>query len=261
MNRCVVVGAVPSAVIRLVEQEADSVVHKAVDDTPRVDGTHLILHVAAGPDLAIYQDWLDAAAAANARTGLTSETGLTAEVTNLLFHEGIVYVMRLLNDADRAVPEAVLQLLRQDPYQERPKEDDIPLGQYFTPTNDPVQYRMQRQLSLSSKTMEVFLRQLRDAVLAMQTPFPPAVQALRRTPPWNPMGGSTSCPPASLHCVTCTACMRPRRRDVSLTPVPGTATPRPASGPHRNCSSVASPARARRWSQRSSGTGSPPRSG
>jgi len=192
MNRCVVVGAVPSAVIRLVEQEADSVVHKAVDDTPRVDGTHLILHVAAGPDLAIYQDWLDAAAAANARTGLTSETGLTAEVTNLLFHEGIVYVMRLLNDADRAVPEAVLQLLRQDPYQERPKEDDIPLGQYFTPTNDPVQYRMQRQLSLSSKTMEVFLRQLRDAVLAMQTPFPPAVQALRRTPPWNPMGGSTN---------------------------------------------------------------------
>ncbi|MDR1213881.1 MAG: sigma 54-interacting transcriptional regulator [Propionibacteriaceae bacterium] len=191
MSRCVIVGAVPEAVIELAEQECATTVRRALDQSPQVDGSHLILHVPTDADPIQCQDWLDAAADENARVGLTSAAGLTAEVTDLLFYEGVVYVMRLLNDGDRAVPEAVEQLLRQDPYKERPKDDDIPLGRFFTWTSDPVQYRIQRQLSLSSETMEAFLRQLRDAVLAMQTKFPPAVQKLKRTPPWDPSGGMT----------------------------------------------------------------------
>jgi hypothetical protein len=192
VSRCVFVGDVPEAVIALATAECDSVVRKQISDPPKVDGSHLILHVSAEEDPEVGQEWLDAAAEENARVGLTSAAGLTAEVTDLLFYEGIVFVMRLLNDGGRAVPEAIGQLLRQDPYKERPKDDDLPLGRFFTWTADPIQYRRQRQLSLSSKTMEVFLRQLRDAVLAMQAKFPEAVQDLKRTPPWDPAGRLTT---------------------------------------------------------------------
>lgn len=191
MRKCVIVGAVPEVVVKLTKKEIDITGPRDVASVPKVDGSHLILHVPDKPDLEACRAWLDEAAAAHARVGLTSSSGLTADVTDLLFYDGIVYLMRLLNDADQAVPEAIHGLLSEDPYLERPKEDDIALGRFFTPTHDLGQYRMQRQLSLSSKTMEVFLRQLRDAVLAMQSKLPPEVYELPRIPPWDPTGQMT----------------------------------------------------------------------
>lgn len=194
MTRCLVVGDVPAAVVALVESDGKTIARARLDNTPKVEGPYMILHVPAKPtsaDICQLRDWLDLAADENVRAALTSGAGLTPEIPPLQWLQPAIYTMRLLNDGDHAVTEAVGHLLEKDVYQERPKDDDVPLGRWFDWTPDPVQYRIGRQLSLSSKTMEAFQRQLRTAVLAMQTPFPPAVRKLKQTPPWNPTGART----------------------------------------------------------------------
>jgi len=191
MTRCLIVGDVPVSVIAVAKRAGTTIAQTKLVDTPKTDADHMILHVPADPTRAqtiMLQDWLDAAAGDNVRTGLTSEVGLSLDVSSLLFHPA-VFTLRLLNDGSSAVEEAVYQLLEEDAYKERSKDDDVPLGRWFTSTDDLVQYDAQRQLSLSSKTMEAFLKQLRDAVRAMQTPFPPAVRKLDHLPPWDPEGG------------------------------------------------------------------------
>jgi transcriptional regulator of acetoin/glycerol metabolism len=191
MSRCVLVGDVPAAVAAIAAHECDQVDRHGLEDTVAVTGDRLILHVPANPDLDACQDWLLVAAASNARVGLTSAQGLTVEVMDLLFFQGVVRDMRLLNDGDAAVDKAVRAFLRPDSYQERPKQDDVPLDRFFTWTADSIQYRKQRLLSLFSDTMEGFLRQLRDAVVGMQAEYPLAVARLPRKPPWDPNGPLT----------------------------------------------------------------------
>jgi len=195
MTNCLIVGDVPVRVVALVEQVGHTVVRAKLTDTPKVDGPHIILHVpahATSDQLALLQEWLDVAADENVRAALSSGSGMNLEVSSLLFQPAI-FTLRLLNDGSHAVEEAVRQLLEEDAYNESPKDDDVHLGRWFTPTKDLAQYDAQRQLSLSSKTMEAFLKQLRDAVVAMQTPFPSDVRTLfPKTPPWDPYGASSS---------------------------------------------------------------------
>ncbi|MDR2252535.1 MAG: sigma 54-interacting transcriptional regulator [Bifidobacteriaceae bacterium] len=192
MNRCLIVGAVPQAVVSLVEQHGYTVSRAKPDDDVRTDGTHMIVHVpkdAAG-SLSRLRAWLDEAEEAGLRVGLTSAAGMSSDVSRLLFHLS-PHVQQLLNEQTEAVADAVEKLLAKDAYDEHEKDDDVKLGRGFNWTDDPGEYRAQRQLSLRSETMGTFLKQLRDAVAAMQAPFPEAARRSGRTPPWDPSGALT----------------------------------------------------------------------
>lgn len=194
-KKIVIVGDVPQAVLDHVSSKYSMGIAKASKlDAIEISADYMILHVPRAPSaelMDILEEWINSAADEDVRIGITSEAGMNADVSFLLFKRGI-QVMRLLNDGAAVNLEAVGQLLAADTYIERRKDDDVPIGQYFTWTDDPREYAAQRQLSLSSATMEATLQKLRDAVLAMQTPLPDAVRRLTALPPWNPAGPLTS---------------------------------------------------------------------
>lgn len=186
-----IIGDVPVPVVREIESLGFRLVYSPLSGPMVMKATHAVMHVPRQPGADVVGDleaWLDEADAQDTRVGITAAIGMTTEVAYLMFKRP-VHVLRLLNHGENAFLEAVAQLLAPDAYQERPKDDDVPIGSHFSKAADPETYALQRQLSLSSATMEPFLQKLRDVVLAMQTPLPRAVKAaLKGRIPWDPYG-------------------------------------------------------------------------